>query len=95
MSDQQRLDFLSAFGEEFCDSLSSTVGMDNIVPQDSYEVILRASGTEPSPEMLSSLSESQVELIRAECARYFECQGITTEQIRIAVSRTLARYPAP
>ncbi len=89
MSDQRRLDFLSAFGEEFCDSLSLTVGTDNVVPQDGYEVMLRAFGMQPSPEVLSALSDSQVEAVRAECARYFECEGITAEQIRTAVSRTL------
>ncbi|MEI8383831.1 MAG: hypothetical protein WCJ09_27195 [Planctomycetota bacterium] len=88
---QRRLDFLSAFGEEFSETLSSTVGEDNITPQDAYEITLRTFGREPNAEMLKSLSEAQLDLLRAECQRYFECDGIVLEKIRIAVARTLAR----
>ena len=92
MEGRQRLDFLSAFGEEFCNSLSPTIGEDDIAPQGAYEVVLRALGNIPSPEMLGSLFEEQIEQIHAECRRYFEDDRITIDQIRFAVERTIARW---
>jgi hypothetical protein len=94
MSDDDRLDFLSAFGDEFCDALSPAVGRGDLVPQDGFEVFLRVFRREPSPRLLSSLTDGDVERLRLESERHLECEGITPEQIRTAISRTLARWPA-
>ena len=94
MSDQERLDFLAAFGDEFCQALADSVGQDALVPQDGFEVFLRVFQEEPSPQLLSSLSDNQLEQLRVGSERYFETGGIPIEQIRMAVTRTLARYPA-
>jgi hypothetical protein len=67
---------------------------DLIVPQDGYEVWLRAFGAEPSPAALASLTEQQVEQLRAACAGYFECPVVSSAQVRLALSRVLVRWPA-
>jgi len=93
MTDQDFLDFLSALGQEFCTALSPPIPEEDIVPQDVYEVWLRVFGLAPSPEKLASLSESQLEQLRSECVRYFECPEVTAQHVGLAVARTLARWP--
>lgn len=93
MDEAQKLDFLSALGEEFCEALSPPVPADLIVPQDGYEVWSRAFKDDPSPATLSALTEPQVEQFRAACASYFECPAVSAAQVRLAVSRNLARWP--
>jgi hypothetical protein len=89
------LDFLTALGEEFCEALSPPVPDDMIVPQDGYEVWRRAFGADPTPAALFALDAVGVERLQAECVRYFECLAVSTSAVRTAVSRTLARWPAP
>jgi hypothetical protein len=92
MNEQARLDFLTAFGEEFCEALAPWVGWDNIASQDAFEVFLRVFGQEPTFSILSSLSDGQLEELRVGSEQYFESRGIAIEQIRIAVARTLTRF---
>ena len=95
MDEAFELDFLSALGEEPCAALSPPVPDDLIVPQDGYEVWRRAFGADPNPAALAELTDPQVEEFRSACARYFECPAVSAAQVRLAVSRTLARWPAP
>jgi hypothetical protein len=88
------LDFLIAFGQEFSAALAPPVPKGMIVPQDAYEVWLKAFGADPSPEALAALTDAAVEQLRTACACYFECPALSQEQVRRAVSRTLARWPA-
>ena len=60
MNDTNFLDFLSALGEEWCQALEPIVGFDSLVPQDAYEVFLRAFERPPSPELLASLTDLQL-----------------------------------
>jgi hypothetical protein len=85
-------DFLAALGQEFCEALSPPVPEDLIVPQDAYEVWLRAFGQPPSPESLASLSGPQLSRLRDECERYFECPSLAAAQVRTAIDRALARW---
>lgn len=88
------LDFLWAFGEELCRALSPPVPDDLIVPHDGYEVWRRAFGTEPSPVALAALDIAGLEQLRAACVGYFECPLVSTAALRLAVYRTLGRWPA-
>lgn len=88
------LDFLSALGDEFCEALSPPVQDDMITPQDAREVWLLAFGAEPLPAALAALDADGAERLRAACAEYFECAAVSAESIRLAVSRTLSRWPA-
>jgi len=94
MASQPSLDFLAALGQEFCGALSPPVPADLITPQDAYDVWLSALGQAPSPEALADVSGPQLSRLRDECERYFECPTVTTEQVRLAVDRTLLRWPA-
>lgn len=95
MDEQEFLDFLSALGEEFCEALCPVVGRGGVVPQDGYEVCYRVFKREPSPQMLASLTDAQLEQLRAGCEEYLGCQGVTVGHVRSFVSRTLTRWPAP
>lgn len=88
------LDFLAALGQEFCTALSPPVPDDIIVPQDGYEVWRKAFGAEPSPESLAALTDAEMEQLRTACALYFECPELSVENLRTAISSTLARWPA-
>ena len=92
MNEQARLNFLTAFGEEYCEALAPAVGWDNIAPQDAFEVFLRVFQQEPSFQSLSSLSDTQLEELRVGSEKYFESAGIAIEQICKAVARTLTRF---
>jgi hypothetical protein len=94
MTEQSFIDFLSALGEEFCQALSSTDTEDQPVPQDAYEVWLRAFGSAPSPERLSLLSDLQIEQLRVACEEYFDGRTVSIEQVRKVIARTLVRWPA-
>jgi hypothetical protein len=94
MNDIEFGDFMSALGEEFCEALSPVVGFSAIAPNDAYELFIRAFATDPSPHFLASLSDSQLELLRVECEKYFERKGFTVDQLRKAVRRTLWRWPS-
>jgi hypothetical protein len=95
MDETQLLDFLSALGEEFYEALGPAIGWENIVPHDGYEVFLRVFKQKPSPQLLASLSDSQVQQLCAGCKEYFACEAVGIEQVRTAFTRTLARWPAP
>src|SRR5690348_12184683 len=92
MDEQKRLDFLAALGEAFCEELAPAVGWDNVTPQDAFEVFLRVLRQEPSPQILSSLSDLQLEQLRVGSEQYFECEGLTVAQICTIIARTLARH---
>jgi hypothetical protein len=94
VDETSNLNFLTALGQEFCWALSPPVPDDLIVPQDGYEVWRRAFGADPSPAALAALTESQLEQLRAVCAGYFECPAVSAAQVQLAISRTLARWPA-
>ena len=61
-------------------------------PASSKEVWRRAFGDEPSPEALAALDEAGIEHLRVTSASYFECQELSEANVRVAVSRTLARW---
>jgi hypothetical protein len=94
VDDSSELDFLAAFGDEFCEAMSTPVPFGSIVPQDSYDVWWRAFGRAPTPSALAAMTTQNLEELRAASVAYFECPAISVEQVRLAVSRTLARWPS-
>jgi hypothetical protein len=94
MTEQQKLDFLSAFGQEFSEAIAGTVGWENITPQDGYEVFLRVFRQEPTPRLLAAISGPELERLLAGCTAYFENESISCDLLRMAITRTLARYPS-
>jgi hypothetical protein len=93
MNDQHFLDFVTALGEEFCDTLNSIPGFEDIVPQDGYEVFRRVFREDPNPQFLASLTDEQLEQLRTGWEDYFGQRGVAMAYIRQAVTRTIARWP--
>jgi hypothetical protein len=89
----RKFDFIAALGQEFCEVLSPPVLSDLIVPQDGFEVWRRAFGTDPSPAALAELTDADIKRLLAVCIAYFECPSLSETHVRLAVSRTLARWP--
>jgi hypothetical protein len=94
LDDHSELDFIAAFGQEFCEALSPPVPHDVIVPQDGFEVWRRAFGIDPSPVALAELTEADAKRLLAVCIEYFDCPSVCETHIRLAASRTRARWPA-
>jgi hypothetical protein len=94
MDETTYFDFLTALGEEFCDALASCAGPHGIVPQDGYELFIATFDEDPDPQMLATLTSAQIEQLRAGCEQYIGCQGVTTDHLRLFISRVLARWPA-
>jgi len=88
------IDFIAALGEEFCEALSPPVPSDLIVPQDGFEVWRRAFGTDPTLVALAELTDANRKRLLAACIEYFECPSLSETHVGLAVSRTLARWPA-
>jgi hypothetical protein len=93
MNDRHFLDFVTALGEEFCETLGPIVGFETISPHASYEVFRRVFREDPSPQFLAALTDEQWERLRAGWEEYFGQCGIAAAPIRQAVARTLARWP--
>lgn len=92
MDEQGFADFLTALGEEFCAVLGPVIGWEKVVPQDAYELFLRAFGQDPSPRLLAALTASQIERLRAAWESYYET-SISEQQVRDAIAGTLSRWP--
>ena len=91
MNEQERLDFVTALGEEFCTVLAPVVGSE-MCPQDGYEVFAKVLGTDFGPDTLQLLSDFQLNQIRTFGCTWLECVNITDNDLREVVRRTLARW---
>lgn len=91
MDQQQRLDFLTAFGEEFCTVFDPVVGSE-ICPQDGYEIFAKVLGKDFGPEVLETLNTSQIDELRAFGCTWLESPNITNNHIKDVVHRTLSRW---
>jgi hypothetical protein len=86
------LGFLTAFGEEFCEALSPPVSQDAICPNDAYELWARAFGAAPTFGSLAAISKPELQRMRDECERYFECPELRIEHLAVAIAMTLQRW---
>lgn len=91
MDEQGRLDFITALGEEFCTVLDPVIGSE-ISPQDGYEVFAKVLGNDFGPEVLGTISDSQIEQLRAFGCTWLECENITGNHLKEVVRRTLSRW---
>jgi hypothetical protein len=94
MNEQDYMSFLLALGEALCETLSTVVGDEAVVPQDGYEVFYQAFNQNPSPIRLAALTEADLAQLCSTCKDYFECQNVTTSHMHSVVSQTLVRWPA-
>jgi hypothetical protein len=68
MNEQEYLDFLIAWGEEFAGAMWEDARIE-ASSQDAYEVFVEAFGEKPTPQALASLSEQQLEKLRQTCEK--------------------------
>jgi hypothetical protein len=91
MDEQERLDFITTLGEEFCTVFDPVVGSE-ICPQDGYEVFAKVLGKDIGPDVLGLLTDSQIEQLREFACTWLECANITDNHLREVVRRTLSRW---
>jgi hypothetical protein len=88
MSKQDQIDFLTTFGREFSFEFPTDLPFE-AVPHDAYEVWKQVFKAEPTSEALTSLGEQDIGKLRQGFARQFDCDVMTTEQIKNAVTHIL------
>ncbi|HEX5211667.1 MAG TPA: hypothetical protein VFW22_08035 [Pseudolabrys sp.] len=93
MKKQEYLDFLTVWGEQFADVMMANVGAKGVAPQDAYEVFVEAFNKEPTPAFLASLSDQELEALRAQCEKVLDHAPIPATCLREAISRTLSAWP--
>jgi hypothetical protein len=90
MTQHNRLDFITALGEEFCTILGPVVAVE-ISPQDGYELFAKVLGNDFGPDVLRNLPNSKVGELRAFGCTWLECADITDDHLRSVIGRTLSR----
>jgi hypothetical protein len=88
-----RLDFMSAMGQSFGESVSPPVPFEDASPHECCEAVWRVVGRNVTPEMLDGLSEKQLTSLAHAFGEWFDCEPPSVAQIRKGVARTLARWP--
>ena len=91
MNDQDYLDFLTIWGGQFCVSMRA-IGVTAVAPHDAYEAFLEAFLKEPTPELLASISETELEAFRIQCEKVLDHAPIPSAGVREAISLTLWRW---
>ena len=91
--EQWRPDFEVAMGESFSDSVSPPVPFEYASTQECCEVVWLVAGRDVTPTRLANLPAEELSQLALRFGTYFECEPPTDEQIKTAVSRTLARWP--
>ena len=94
LSETDRLDFIQAMGETFGNHVSPPVSFEDASPHECCEVVWSVLGFDVTPSRLAALTQDDVAALAQRFGEYFEVESPTIDQIRVAVSRTLARWPA-
>jgi hypothetical protein len=92
--DEQTLhEFLTAMGESFGASISPPVPFDGASAHECYNAVWSVLGQEVTPTSLAHLSQPQLSALAEGIGAYFECDPPTVEQVKLAIARTLHRWP--
>ena len=93
MTEQEYLDFLTTWGEQFASVMLEDAGAKEAIPQDAYEVFVDAFRKEPTPDGLAALTEDELKKLRATCEKILDHTPIHAASLRKAISYTLAAWP--
>ena len=93
MATDQRTEFEQALGETFGEFVSPPVPFEDASPHECCEVIWHVVGDDVTPAMLAALNDTKIEELAKSFGEDFECDPPTVDQIRDAISHTLARWP--
>ena len=94
MTEQEYLDFLTTWGDSFCDAMRKTAGVTEVTQQDAYEVFVETFRKEPTRAALAALSEQELEMLRQTCEKVLDHSPIPAASLREAISRMLVAWPA-
>lgn len=92
--DQKRADFITAMGESFNGAICPPISDEDASPHECYNAVWSVLGHDVTPTLLTALSASQLSALAAGIGSYFESEQPTVEQVKDAIARTLARWPA-
>lgn len=94
MTETDRMDFEQAMGDEFGHCLSPPLPFEDASAHECCEAIWKVLGHDIGPDQLATISGSDVVALASGFGGYFEVENPTEEQVRGAIARTLARWPA-
>jgi hypothetical protein len=86
-------DFEQALGETFGDYLSPPIPFHDASPHECCEVVWSVVGRDVTPTRLAGLRETEIAMLAARFGEYFGSAPPSVEQIKKAVTQTLARWP--
>ena len=93
MATDWRPDFEQALGETFGEFVSPPVPFEDASPHECCEVVWHVVGEDVTPATLAALGDAKIAELAKSFGEDFECDPPTVEQIRDAISHTLARWP--
>jgi hypothetical protein len=93
VKEQEYLDWLTVWGDQFCEVTREEAGKLVASHQDAYEVFVEAFHKEPTPAALAALSEQELEKLRVACEKVLDRAPISATSLREAISRTLTAWP--
>jgi hypothetical protein len=88
-----RQDFQQALGEEFGEAISPPVPFEDANPHDCCEVLCTVLGEHVTPARLAAVIDSEITEIARQFGEFFECVPPSPHKIRLAIIKTLARWP--
>ena len=77
----------------FGESISPPVPFDSASAHECYNAVWSVLGEDVSPTTLAQLSDPQLSALADGMGTYFESDPPTVEQIKLAIDRTLHRWP--
>jgi hypothetical protein len=91
--EEWRPEFETAMGESFGDVVSPPVPFEDASPHECCEVVWAIAGRKVTPRSLAALTDPQIVALSEKFGEYFESPSPSVETIRLAIARTLARWP--
>lgn len=89
----RRADFGQAMGESFSDAIVPPVDFEDASAHECCEVIWAFLGSNVTPRHLAQLTDAEVAALSRKFGKYFECDSPSVEKLKVAIARTLARWP--
>lgn len=91
--EQWQRDFEQAMGECFSEHVSPPVPYEDASAHECCEPVWAIAGRHMTPRSLVALSDDQIASLSAKIGEWFDSPAPTVEQVRAAISCTLARWP--
>jgi hypothetical protein len=90
---EKRPDFEQALGESFAECATPPLPFEEASAHECCEVVWQVVGFDVTPAILAAMEDAQIAELSAAFGLYFETTAPSVEQMKTAISRTLARWP--